>query len=199
MKLRIFRWLVAVLVSALSLRAGEAVWQWSVPTGEGRAYLWIPENCTRVRAVVLAQHNMIERGILEHSTMRRTLADLGLAEVFIVPSLDPVFRFDQGAGERFDAILRALAAESGYDEIATAPVAPMGHSAHASFPWNFAAWNPGRTLAALSLKGDAPLTDLTGSGRPNPDWGDRTLDGVPGLFVMSEQEWWEARIAPLLR
>lgn len=178
--------------------AADAVWQWSVPAGEGRAYLWIPENCPRVRAVVLAQHNMIERGILEHATMRRTLADLGLAEVFIVPSLDPVFRFDQGAGERFDTILRALAAESGYDEIATAPVAPMGHSAHASFPWNFAAWNPGRTLAALSLKGDAPLTDLTGSGRPNPDWGDRTLDGVPGLFVMSEQEWWEARIAPLV-
>ncbi len=199
MNLRILRWLVVVLVSALSLRAGEAVWQWSVPVGEGRAYLWIPENCTRVRAVLLAQHNLIERGILEHPTMRRTLAELGLAEVFIVPSVDPVFRFDQGAGKRFTAILGALAEESGYDEIATVPVAPMGHSAHASFPWNFAAWNPGRTLAALSLKGDAPLTNLTGSGRPNPDWGDRTLDGVPGLFVMSEQEWWEARFAPLLK
>jgi hypothetical protein len=75
----------------------------------------------------------------------------------------------------------------------------MGHSANASFPWNDAAWNPGRTLAALSLKGDAPLTDLTGSGRPNPEWGERTLDGVPGLMVMSEYEWWEARLAPLLR
>jgi hypothetical protein len=119
--------------------------------------------------------------------------------VFIVPSVDAVFRFDQGAGERFDGILRVLADESGYAEIASAPVVPMGHSAHASFPWNYAAWNPGRTLAALSIKGDAPLTDLTGSGRPNPDWGQRTLDGVPGLMVMGEYEWWELRLAPLLR
>lgn len=196
---RIALLLLSVATLGALARAGESIWQWSVPAGEGRAYLWVPENCARVRAVLLAQHNMIERGILEHATMRRTLAQLDMAEVFIVPSLDAVFRFDEGAGGRFDAILRALARESGYDELATAPVAPMGHSAHASFPWNFAAANPGRTLAALSLKGDAPLTDLTGSGRPNPAWGGRTLDGVPGLFVMSEQEWWEARFAPLLK
>lgn len=191
-------WVVLVGSIRAGATAAGAVWQWSVPVGEGRAYLWVPETCTRVRAVVLAQHTMIERGILEHPTMRRALADLGLAEVFVVPSLDPVFRFDQGAGERFDRILRALAATSGYDEIASAPIVPMGHSAHASFPWNFAGSNPGRTLAVLSLKGDAPLTDLTGSGRPNPDWGNRTLDGVPGLMVMGEYEWWEARLAPLL-
>lgn len=190
--------LLGLAAFATFARADEAVWQWSVPVGSGRAYLWVPEDCTRVRAVLLAQHNLIERGILEHASMRRTLADLGMAEVFIVPSIDPVFRFDEGADGRFHGILRALAEESGYAEIATAPVAPMGHSAHASFPWNYAASNPGRTLVALSLKGDAPLTGLTGSGRPNPGWGHRTLDGVPGLFVMSEQEWWEARLTPLL-
>ena len=141
---------------------------------------------------------MIELGILQHATWRRALTELGVAAVFVVPSIDAVFRFDQGAGERFDRILRALADASGYEEIASAPIVPMGHSAHASFPWNFAASNPGRTLAVLSLKGDAPRTDLTGSGRPNPDWGSRTLDGVPGLMVMSEYEWWEARLAPLL-
>ncbi|MBL9207569.1 MAG: hypothetical protein JNN01_20980 [Opitutaceae bacterium] len=199
---RLRAWIVVWIGLVGGIRAGatdaDAVWQWSVPAGEGRAYLWVPETCTRVRAVVLAQHNMIEHGILEHPTMRRALAELGLAEVFVVPSLDPVFRFDQGAGERFDRILRALADASGYDEIASAPIVPMGHSAHASYPWNFAASNPGRTLAVLSLKGDAPLTDLTGSGRPNPDWGTRTLDGVPGLMVMGEYEWWEARLAPLL-
>lgn len=177
----------------------DAVWQWSVPVGEGRAFLWIPEKCDRVRAVLLAQHNMIERSILEHPSMRRQLAECGIAEVFIVPSIDPVFRFDQGAGEKFEGILRALADASGYDELATAPGAPIGHSAHASFPWNFAAWNPGRTLAVLSIKGDAPLTDLTGSGRPNPDWGTSTLDGVPGLMVMGEYEWWDARLTPLLK
>lgn len=191
--------LLALVTLAASAQAGEAVWQWSVPVGEGRAFLWIPEDCRQVRAVVVAQHNMIEQGILEHALMRRTLAALGLAEVFIAPPFDRPFAFDKGAGERFDAMMRALAETSGYGELATAPVVPMGHSACASFPWNFAAWNPTRTLAVLSLKGDAPQTDLTGSGAPNPDWGARTIDGIPGLMVMSEQEWWENRLTPLLK
>lgn len=193
--------LVFLILNALAPRAlaVDAIWQWSVPTGPGRAYLWIPEDCARVRGIVLAQHNLIERIILEHPEFRATLGRLGFAEVFLVPSVDPVYRFDAGAVERFATILHALATESGYEEIGTAPVAPVGHSAHASFPWNYAAANPERTLAVLSIKGDAPLSPLTGSGRPNPDWGTRSLDGIPGLFVMSEQEWWEDRLAPLTR
>lgn len=187
-----------IVLLAGSARAAEpAVWQWSVPMGESRAWLWIPEHCEEVRAVVFAKHNMIERGILEHPAMRGALADIGIAEVFVYPSDGPVFDFSDGAGERFELLLARLAEASGYDEISSAPVVPMGHSAHASFPWNFAAWNPGRTLAALSVKGDGPLTDLTGSGRPNPDWGNRTLAGVPGLMVMGEYEWWEKRLDPL--
>jgi hypothetical protein len=196
-------WLLLVLlwtlIGAPFASANEAVWQWSVPMGEGRAFLWVPEECQQVRAVVVAQHNMVEQGILEHTAMRRTLAALGIAEVFIAPPFDRPFQFERGAGERFDAMMRALAEDSGYGELASVPVVPMGHSACASFPWNFAAWNPGGTLAILSIKGDAPQTDLTGSGAPNPEWGARTIDGIPGLFVMSEQEWWEDRLLPLLK
>jgi hypothetical protein len=124
---------------------------------------------------------------------------LGIAEVFVAPAFDNVFRFDRGAGERFDAMMRDLATESGYAELADAPVVPIGHSACASYPWNFGAWNPRRTLAILSIKGDAPLTGLTGSGKPNPDWGARSIDGIPGLMVMSEHEWWDARLEPAMR
>jgi hypothetical protein len=66
----------------------------------------------------------------------------------------------------------------------------------ASYPWNFAAWNPARTLAILSVHGDAPQTTLVGNGRPNVDWGARSLDGIPGLMVMGEYEWWEDRLTP---
>ena len=188
-----------VLGLLLSSFASAAEWQWSVPISSGRAFLWIPPDCARVHAVVVGQNNMLEEGILEHAAMRSTLASLGIAEVFVAPPFDNVFQFDRGAGERFDAMMQALAVESGYDELALAPVIPIGHSACASYPWNFAAWNPARTLAILSIKGDAPQTDLTGSGRPNPDWGPRTIDGVPGLMVMSEVEWWDARLALLLK
>ena len=37
------------------------------------AYLWIPENCKQVKAVVFAQHNMIEEGILEHQLFRKSM------------------------------------------------------------------------------------------------------------------------------
>ena len=166
-----------------------AEWQWSVPMGKGRAFLWIPPNCKELRAVVVAQNNMIELGILEHPAFRKTLADEGVGEVFIAPPFEFIFRFDKDAGGRFNDVMSRLAEASGYSELNFAPVAPLGHSACASFPWNFAAWNPGRTLAVLSVHGDAPLTKYTGCGQPNPDWGSRNLDGVPGLMVMAEYEW----------
>ena len=179
--------LFALLFIARSAICAE--WQWSVPMDKGRAFLWIPPNCRQLRAVVVGQNNMIEQGILEHPDFRKTLEDEGMGEVFIAPPFDFVFQFDQDAGEKFDDMMNRLAEVSGYSELKFAPVVPLGHSACASFPWNFAAWNPGRTLAVLSVHGDAPLTKLTGSGRPNPDWGNRTLDGVPGLMVMAEYEW----------
>jgi hypothetical protein len=169
--------------------SADSVWQWSVPMGKGRAFLWVPPNCKQLRAVVVAQNNMIEQGILEHADFRRALATEGIGEVFIAPIADLVFEFDKGAGGRFDDLMNRLAAVSGYTELKFAPIVPLGHSACASFPWNFAAWNPGRTLAVLSVHGDAPQTNFPGSGRPNPDWGARDIDGVPGLMVMGEYEW----------
>ena len=187
---RLFFWLWIAGLLLVPIRSGyAAVWQWSVPVETGRAFLWIPPNCEQVRGVVVAQNNMIEQGILEHASFRDQLQALGLAEVFIAPPFDVVFQFDQDAGEKFNHMMDRLAEASGYTELNVVPVVPMGHSACASFSWNFAAWNPARTLAILSIHGDAPLTNLPGSGHPNPDWGDRSIDGIPGLMVMGEYEW----------
>jgi hypothetical protein len=185
-----------ILSALISQSAGAAEWQWSVPDGTARAYLWIPPHCQRVRAVVVANHNMIEQGILEHPTMRQTLSNLDIAEVWVVPYLDHVFDFNKGAGEHFEKLIKTLGEESGYSELEVAPIIPLGHSACATYPWNFAAWNPSRTLAILSVHGDAPQTSLTGYGGPNVDWKDRAIDGVPGLMVMGEYEWWDDRVAP---
>ena len=190
---------IAAFLSALAFcEARAAEWQWSVPDGEARAYLWIPPDCEWVNGVVLANHNMIEQGILEHPLMRQTLSELGFAEVWVVPYFEQTFDFNKGAGEHFERVMKALTEESGYGELATVPVVPLGHSACATFPWNFAAWNPGRTLCVLSVHGDAPQTTLTGNGKPRIDWGDRNIDGVPCLMVMGEYEWMEARLTPAL-
>jgi len=185
--IRIF--IAAMFVAWTTLSATAAEWQWSVTMGRGRAFLWIPPDCKQVRAVVVGQNNMIEQGILEHPVMRATLAQLGIAEVFIAPIFDTRFQFDKGAGEIFTDMMKRLADASGYSELDFAPIVPLGHSACASYPWNFAAWNPKRTLAVLSVHGDAPQAKYPGSGKPNPDWGNRNIDGIPGLMVMGEYEW----------
>ena len=185
-----------------------AQWQWSVPldnyvSGETNApptaFLWVPDSCTRINAVVVGMHNMQEEGILEHPEFREVMSRLGVAQIWITPGLDPLFAENDGSHRVFERMLTDLAEVSGYSEIASAPVVPIGHSAYASYPWNFGAWYPERTLAMLSIHGDAPQTHLTGCGRPNPDWGDRTIEGIPGLIVMGEYEWWEDRLQSAFR
>jgi hypothetical protein len=195
-----------VLIAAIRLPA--VVWQWSAPVTEWisdetgdhpQAFLWIPENCERVRAVIVGMHNMCEEPVFEHPEFRRTMAELGFAIVWISPLIDYQWNVGNGCQKAFDEMMNALANVSGYEELKTAPIVPLGHSAMATFPWNFAAWNKERTLAIVSYKGDAPRTNLTGYGRENLEWGcTRNIDGIPGLMIEGEYEWWEARVNPAL-
>ena len=198
--------LYPALLFFLPYSAIAADWQWSVQVksvmsretkDNPTAFLWIPPNCKQVRGVVVGQHNMLEEGIFEHKRLRKTFQELGFAEICVSPFLNAVFNFD--AGEHFNEMMKSLADVSGYEELEFAPIVPIGHSAAASYPWNFAAWNPGRTLAVLTIHGDAPLASMTGSGQPNPDWNNRKIDGIPGLIVIGEYEWLEGRIQPAIQ
>ncbi|WP_249225970.1 hypothetical protein [Bacteroides xylanisolvens] len=88
------------LVVLLSLfmqvaKVAAAPWQWSVEIKEliseetnthPSAYLWIPENCKQVRAVIIGQHNMTEETIFEHPEFRKNMGKLGIAEIWITPA-----------------------------------------------------------------------------------------------------------------
>jgi hypothetical protein len=148
--------------------------------------LWVPIGCKQVRGVVVAQHNLEEIQILENQDFRKALANLGFAEIWVSPGFDHLFRFNEGAGESFNTMMTDFATASGYSELRYAPIAPMGHSAAASWPYYFAAWNPERTLAALSISGQWPYFRHPAFA---PDiWGDRTIDFVPCLETMGEYE-----------
>lgn len=200
--------LLMLLAGVAGSRAGAAEWQWRVRTHgivsaetgrEPDAYLWIPPSCRQVRAVVVGQHNMSEETLFENPLFRQRMAELDFALVWITPILEMAWDETTGCNATLFRALEELAAESGYGELATAPVVPVGHSALATFPWNFAAWNPDRTLALVSLHGDAPRTNLTGYGGANLEWGrTRNIDGIPGLMIEGEYEWWEARVRPAL-
>jgi hypothetical protein len=201
------RMCLATCLTMAAANGFSAVWQWSAAVDSitlpdspehPRAFLWIPSDCRRVRAVVVGQYNMLEDPILQDPEFRQNLARLDFAEILVAPTFNTWqdATNNDAVNKNFGALLKSLAAESGYTELQFAPVVPLGHSAMATFPWDFAAWNPDRTLAILSVHGDAPQTHLTGNGRPNAEWGDRTINGIPGLMVMGEYEWWEARLAP---
>jgi hypothetical protein len=188
--------------------ANAADWQWSIPVqGEisnetnalPRAFLWIPPHCRQVRAVVVGMHNMIEEGIFEQKEFRQTMSQLGFAVVWTSPILNGSQSWEGHEIQKsFDKMMDDLANTSGYQELKYAPIVPLGHSAQATYPWNFAACNAERTLAILSIHGDGPQTTLTGYGRRNMDWGNKSIDGIPGLMIEGEYEWWEARVQPAL-
>ena len=199
------KYFLVVLLSLFmqTTRVAAAPWQWSVEIKEliseetnahPSAYLWIPENCKQVRAVIIGQHNMTEETIFEHPEFRKDMGKLGIAEIWITPGIDQRWDVTKGTRQIFETMMKNLSEISGYTELEFAPVIPIGHSAMATYPWNFAAWNPERTLAVLSIHGDSPRTHLTGYGRANLDWGTRTIEGIPSLMVMGEDEWWEDRL-----
>jgi hypothetical protein len=180
--------------------AGAVEWQWSIPmapppvsTNERpRAFLWIPPECKSIRGVVFGHHNMEEIGVFEHPKFRVTMAELGFAIVWVAPTFDRNFRFDQGAGEKFDRMLTELAEVSGYSELTNAPIVPCGHSAAASLPWYMAAWKPERIIAGISFSGQWPYVPDPGNA---PDFPDHVMDSVPGFVTHGEYEWADDRMS----
>ena len=187
---------------------GGGMYQWSVAlrgyisneTGKAPvAYLWVPDGCKQVKAVLLSQQNMTEEAIYKNPKFQAQMKQLGVAMVWVAPAFSNDWSPTSGAQNIFEEMMGNLADQSGHAEIAKAPIIPLGHSAQATFPWNFAAWNPNRTLCIISFHGDAPRTNLCGYGRDNVEWGrHRNIDGIPGLMVEGEYEWWEARVNPAL-
>ena len=172
----------------------------STETGKApTAYLWVPEKCKKVKAVMFAQQNMTEETLYKMESFKRKLTEMDVALLWVAPWFSQKWDPVTSCQSTFDDMMTAIAYQSGHMEIAKAPVIPFGHSAQATFPWNFAAWNPDRTLCIISFHGDAPRTNLCGFGTSNIDWGrQRNIDGIPGLMIEGEYEWWEARVRPAL-
>ena len=198
--------IILLLFFSPCLRAGE--WQWSVPLDgfvsnetnrNPTAFLWIPADCMQIKAIIVGQHNMSEETLFDNPLFREKMQKLGIGFVWITPGIDQQWDVSKGTQQIFEKMMISLADVSGYSELKNVPIVPIGHSAMATYPWNFAAWNPERTLAIISLHGDAPRTNLTGYGRENLEWGrTRNIDGIPGLMIEGEYEWWEARVNPAL-
>lgn len=202
--------LYILLLTAVNVQGvgSSGMYQWSVSlkgyisveTGKApTAYLWIPEGCQQVKAVVFAQQNMTEEMIFKMPVFQKRMQELGIGLIWVAPWFTQNWDPTTGCQQTFEEMMVGLAGQSGHQELTQVPIVPLGHSAQATFPWNFAAWNPERTLCIISFHGDAPRTNLCGYGTANVEWGrKRNIDGIPGLMIEGEYEWWEARVRPAL-
>ncbi len=196
---------VLVSLSAIIFVMAQTVRFDNVIGDEGHhAYLRLPKGQSSVKAVLYCHQNMTEEVLFRSKMFCRKMDSLGVAMAFIQQgsqNWDVTMKDDKGmtCQERFEQIMQDFARGTEHPELATCPVIPFGHSAQATFPWNFAAWNPDRTLCVISYHGDAPRTNLCGYGRANVEWGrTRNIDFIPGLMIEGEYEWWEARVRPAL-
>lgn len=169
-------------------------------TGEEgqRACLRLPKGGKDVKALLYCHQNMTEEVLFRSERFTAMMDSLGVAMAFVQQGSQD-WDVKKGCQERFERIISNFANGTGHPEITDSPVIPFGHSAQATFPWNFAAWNPDRTLCIISYHGDAPRTNLCGYGRENIEWGrTRNIDRIAGLMIEGEYEWWEARVRPAL-
>jgi len=150
--------------SAIIRNAEGSVYQYSVPVGPRQAYLWIPPACVHVRGVIISLSNLLERDWLEDPLIRQTATEEGLGIIWVGPGgkgATLTADLAPGGPEALQQMMKDLAQESGYAEIEWAPFIAMGHSANGHFSWKLAAWDPGRTIAAIPIK-TIPLPDVDG-------------------------------------
>ena len=196
---------IFVSLSAMLTMMAQAVTFDYITGDEGHhACLRLPKGQPSVKAVLYCHQNMTEEVLFRSKMFCRKMDSLGVAMAFIQQgsqNWDITIKDDKGktCQERFEQIMHDFARGTEHPELASCPIIPFGHSAQATFPWNFAAWNPHRTLCIISYHGDAPRTNLCGYGGANVEWGrTRNIDFIPGLMIEGEYEWWEARVRPAL-
>lgn len=188
----------------ISLQQKRVTWDYQTGEPGQRAYLRLPRGQQAVKAILYCHQNMTEEVLFRSQRFCRQMDSLGVAMAFIQrgsQNWDVSVKDENGqtCQERFEQIVSQFASGTEHPEIATCPIIPFGHSAQATFPWNFAAWNPERTLCIISYHGDAPRTNMCGYGGANVEWGrTRNIDYIPGLMIEGEYEWSEDRVRPAL-
>lgn len=171
-----------------------AEYQWSVPIKghdvQARAFLWIPSTCNKIRGVLFANQVILEKKVFDHQFIRQTCQQEDLAMVIVFRSPLTYFKYKEGADSTFLQIMHDLALESGYEELCSVPIIPIGHSGSAIGAWNMGYWKPDRIAGILTLHAAATVSP--------PDKDPRaTISGIPVMAVSGEYESWGDSSEPI--
>ena len=127
-------------------------------------YLWIPENCKKLRALVIMCTNVPEHMLVGHAAIRKVCETNNLGIIWSTPSFMN-FRKTTKDGKTLNMameykttvnflqqLLNGLAETSGYDQVATVPWLPMGESGHLLMVDALMEYSPERCLAGVFIK-----------------------------------------------
>lgn len=180
--MRTFTFIFAALLCRLAVAE---VYQYAVPAKnvEGKeitAFLWTPPEADRIRGLLIGGMTLMEPEFAKDALIRQACAEEKLAIVYFAPSLDAVFTYkENSSAELLQKSLDDLAKESGFAEIAVAPLFPFGHSVSSIFASHVVCWKPLRCFGALLFKG--------GISFPKND-PEASILGVPILAVKGQFE-----------
>ena len=128
-------------------------------TTKARSYLWIPENCHKLKGLVILCANVPEQMLAAHPALRKACAanDLGIVwcpgSFFNFKRFGPEKKLANAESVAFlQQLLEGLAKTSGYPEVATVPWIPIGESGHLLMSDALVEAAPGRCIAGIWLK-----------------------------------------------
>jgi hypothetical protein len=146
------------------------------------AYLWVPEECKKLRGILVLCANVPEMMLAGHPEIRKVCRENDLGIIWCPQSFMNFKRFgpdkkmaNTEAVAFLQQLLDGLAATSGYPEVANVPWIPIGESGHLLMSDALVEAAPERTIAGIWLKNNhLPPHDRT----------------TPSLVVFgSAQEW----------
>ena len=131
-------------------------------TNNAKAYLWIPEECKRLRGLLILCANVPEHRLVSHPAIRKVCSNNNLGIVWCAQSFMNFSRqkpgFKKMANENattvvfLQQLLDGLAKSSGYEEVATVPWLPMGESGHLLMVDALVEAMPQRCIAGIWIK-----------------------------------------------
>ena len=146
-------------------------------------YLWIPEECGRLRGLLILGTNVPEHMLVGHPAIRSACAEKSLGIVWFVPTFWNFRKFPEqteaaeragpeakaalqrdlrGIHARFlQTMLDGLAQVSGYDEVAAVPWLPMGESGHLLMVTGLIDARPDHCIAGICIKNPQGTQDRT--------------------------------------
>jgi hypothetical protein len=128
-------------------------------------YLWIPENCVKLRGLLIMGNNVPEHMLVGHAAIRKVCTDNNLGIIWSTPSFMNFKKSTTPDGKALNMaleykttvdflqqLLNGLAEKSGYPEVATVPWLPMGESAHLLMVDALLEQSPERCMAGIFIK-----------------------------------------------